>query len=287
MRQVMDDYLGKVGKSSLIDNRIDLLEDLGVKNDVTKRDPTEIPIDLLMGWKNKISGTDNLNQLIEANPCNGVPELKLRVIDDSLETETVVPSGLQLGGDHVGAGPMRENQLVGSLGEDVLDQDVLACKASPGVAAQHELIGLVKVCGPQLETGVASCAFPKEDPLGLLLGDNCASVDGVGAVQMCEQLIQSNVVRDKYASGGHDTSTRHFWWGDCWLEVGCSFIRDPNVKDRGRLTKGLLDKEPSEIATVVWHMGLELGVSGFEDANVLINRLEEMEKRDRATIRRS
>ncbi|KAJ1420543.1 hypothetical protein SESBI_14288 [Sesbania bispinosa] len=52
-------------------------------------------------------------------------------------------------------------------------------------------------------------------------------------------------------------------------------------------TSSLLDKEPCEIATIVWHMGLELGGSGFDDADVLIKRLEEMEIRDRAAIGRS
>ncbi|KAJ1420542.1 HNH endonuclease [Sesbania bispinosa] len=103
-----------------------------------------------------------------------------------------VTSGPTLGGeqycvDDVGAGPMCEQliQLACSLGEDVLDQATHACEADPGVAAQQEMIGLVKVYGPQLEACAASRALSQEDPLGLLLGDHCASVDDVGAIQIC------------------------------------------------------------------------------------------------------
>ncbi|KAJ1390336.1 polyprotein [Sesbania bispinosa] len=70
--------------------------------------------------------------------------------------------------------------------------------------------------------------------------------------------------------------------------------RNP-VKRRGRPKKNpdklqvsdsfLLDKEPNEIAKLVWHLGLQLGVSGVIDETTA--KLTEMESRDRKAVGRS
>ncbi|KAJ1378229.1 hypothetical protein SESBI_48060 [Sesbania bispinosa] len=72
--------------------------------------------------------------------------------------------------------------------------------------------------------------------------------------------------------------------------------RNP-VKKRGRPKKNpnklqvsdsfLLDKEPNEIAKSVWHLGLQLGVSGVMDETTMIAKLIEMASRDGKAVGRS
>ncbi|KAJ1443621.1 hypothetical protein SESBI_00207 [Sesbania bispinosa] len=48
-----------------------------------------------------------------------------------------------------------------------------------------------------------------------------------------------------------------------------------------------LDKESHDVAYSIWKIGLDLGVSGFDDESVMIDKLVEMEKRDQLAIGRS
>ncbi|KAJ1399214.1 acyl-CoA dehydrogenase [Sesbania bispinosa] len=48
----------------------------------------------------------------------------------------------------------------------------------------------------------------------------------------------------------------------------------------------ILDKEPFYVANTFWKMGLDLGVSGYDNESVMINRLADMEKRDQLAIGR-
>ncbi|KAJ1393719.1 MerR family transcriptional regulator [Sesbania bispinosa] len=49
----------------------------------------------------------------------------------------------------------------------------------------------------------------------------------------------------------------------------------------------LLEKTPNEVASTVWQLGLELGISGSEGELVMLKRLEEMETRNRLAIGRN
>ncbi|KAJ1393720.1 putative F420-0 ABC transporter substrate-binding protein [Sesbania bispinosa] len=49
----------------------------------------------------------------------------------------------------------------------------------------------------------------------------------------------------------------------------------------------LLEKTPNEVASTVWQLGLELGISGSKDELVMLKRLEEMETRNRLAIGRN
>ncbi|KAJ1421493.1 hypothetical protein SESBI_13713 [Sesbania bispinosa] len=53
------------------------------------------------------------------------------------------------------------------------------------------------------------------------------------------------------------------------------------------IDSSILDKEPHEIAKSVWHLGLQLGVSGVLDETTMIAKLTDMESRDRKAIGRS
>ncbi|KAJ1433923.1 Solute carrier family 35 member F1 [Sesbania bispinosa] len=82
----------------------------------------------------------------------------------------------------------------------------------------------------------------------------------------------------------------------------CDAVRGGNLKGRrGRPRKyssqsqvsksvkviqSLINKQPSNIANSVWKMGLDLGVSGCHDEDVIIDRLVSMEKRDPSAIGR-
>ncbi|KAJ1375371.1 geranylgeranylglyceryl/heptaprenylglyceryl phosphate synthase [Sesbania bispinosa] len=48
----------------------------------------------------------------------------------------------------------------------------------------------------------------------------------------------------------------------------------------------LLEKVPEEIANVVWGLGRQLGVSGVDDEDLMVQRLSELETRDRLAIGR-
>ncbi|KAJ1379987.1 hypothetical protein SESBI_46406 [Sesbania bispinosa] len=80
--------------------------------------------------------------------------------------------------------------------------------------------------------------------------------------------------------------------------LGREFIknfRDQNdglscaVSDISRVEEGapMQDKDPIDVAKKVWRMGLDLGVSGYGEDFQMINRLLEMEKRDKIAIGRA
>ncbi|KAJ1406392.1 hypothetical protein SESBI_25139 [Sesbania bispinosa] len=58
------------------------------------------------------------------------------------------------------------------------------------------------------------------------------------------------------------------------------------VSDSVMEIHSILDKEPIDVANIVWNMRLDLGVSGYDDESVMINRLADMEKRDQLAIGR-
>ncbi|KAJ1420452.1 hypothetical protein SESBI_14365 [Sesbania bispinosa] len=62
---------------------------------------------------------------------------------------------------------------------------------------------------------------------------------------------------------------------------------NPQVSDSYMDICSLLVKKPHDVANSVWKIGLDLGVSGFVDDSVIIDKLAEMEKRDQLAIGRS
>ncbi|KAJ1426794.1 hypothetical protein SESBI_10046 [Sesbania bispinosa] len=165
-------------------------------------------------------------------------------------------------------------------GIELQSADPIMCDGSGGAIARGDEKS--DVLTSQVE-GVETCdAVQKESSTPEVVLETQivgAGADLLAEMNLCEVPI--TVVDDMDSMGGKATT------------IPASYL----VKRRGRPRKHpeklqvsdslLLDKDPYEIAKSIWHMGLQLGVSGVQDENTVIAKLTDMETRDRTTIGRS